>query len=539
MNIKPKRSSKPILKVTNLNFRYPEQSTCVLTGVNLKLYPHELRVIVGLSGSGKSTLLNALCGFIPHSIEGELEGEIRLGNQDLRDLNIYEIARYISLVQQDPEAQLCTNDVFHELAFALENFKVPVHRIRSRVSKILTRFNLQHLRNRSIHELSGGEKQKVAIASMLVLKPKVLVFDEPTASLDPSSTHEFIEFIDNLRRESDVGILIVDHNPSEYIHVADHILVLANGGIRHVLRSHQFKEFHNNYYNKIFQHHQTMPNIRHPKQLEFSNNVKNSTQRPSRLPGGFHGSKDGENKQLLEIRNLNFKYNSIEILKNINLKITHGEFIGLMGDNGSGKTTLIQNILHLLKPNKGLIIYSFNGTKIYKRTTAELAANIGYVFQNPNHMIFGNTVWEEVMIGPKNFNQDKRLASKSAIELLKLGGLNQHRSVHPFLLSHGEKRRLNLSSILCYGPDLIILDEPFIGQDPENISKILEYLQNVISLGKTVIMATHRADIVYRCCNRVLFLKKGRLILDAPIRAGFERLASLGERSYLNIFHNQ
>ena len=235
------------------------------------------------------------------------------------------------------------------------------------------------------------------------------------------------------------------------------------------------------------------------------------------------------------MKDLTYKYGSKTILKGITLDIRKGEFIGLMGDNGSGKTTLIQNVIGLLGPTKKYIIYKFNVKSKIAKNTPELAKNIGYVFQNPNHMLFGNTVWDEVMLGPKNFNKDIKSASRTAIELLKLGRLREYRSVHPMLLSHGEKRRLNLASVLCYDPELIILDEPFIGQDPKNVSKILEYLLSIISLGKSVIMITHRAEIVYKYCNRLLFLKNGELILDAPTDVAFNKLELMGEESYLPI----
>ena len=509
---KPK--NKPVLKVSKLRFQYPDQDSPILDKIDLKLYPGEIRILIGRSGSGKSTLLNALCGFIPHSIDGDLSGVIKINGENIQNKTIYEIAKDISMVQQDPEAQLCTTDVFNEIAFALENFMYPPKVIKNRVQKILMRLGIDHLKDRKIHNLSGGEKQKVAIASMLVLKPKILVFDEPTANLDPHSTQGFIEFLDTLKHESNIGILIVDHNPQQYMSIADHLLFLEQRKINHIYRSHEFKRFNNQYYNKIYNN-------------KFTKNITNNI--PNQPPTTI-------DQYILKIKNLNFKYNSHPVLKNLDLTVSSGEFIGLMGNNGSGKTTLIQNILGLLNPNKGEIIIKSNGTKIYNNHTYQISKNIGYVFQNPNHMIFGDTVWHEVMIGPKNFKKDLKSSAKSALELLKLGGLNKFKNVHPMLLSYGEKRRLNIASILSYDPELIILDEPFIGQDPENIVKILNYLLHMISLGKSVIMATHRVDIIQKYCNRLLFLKDGKLILDAPIKEGFNQLSVLGENSYLPKF---
>lgn len=553
MSQKLKLHKKPILKIINLKFRYPEQLRYILNGINLKLYPQEVRIIVGPSGCGKSTLVNSICGFIPHSIEGEISGSISVNGNLNENRTIYQIAKDTSLVQQDPEAQLCTTDVYHEIAFALENFLMPEERIKDRVRWVLKKLNLTHLKHRKLHTLSGGEKQKVAIASMLVLKPKVLVFDEPTANLDPKAANDFIKLIDNLRWETKIGILIVDHNPAQYYKIADHLLILDNGAIQHIYSSHQYKDFNQEYYKNVFNRIQLSlnsgaikdkgklsENIQHldnnPLNKKFNNIKLKKIKRITKTSMYKNTKKQliGQDN-IITLTNLGFNYGTHKILKKISLSINRGEFIGIMGDNGSGKTTLIQNILNLLPPTDGGILYKFNRSKTNKTSTSELAKDIGYVFQNPNHMLFGNTVWDEVMLGPRNFGQDPSLASEKAVDLLKLGELTLYRSTHPILLSHGEKRRLNIASILCYDPEIIMLDEPFIGQDPENISKILDYLIQMVSRRKTVIMVTHRSDIVARYCSRLLFLKDGELIFDDLPENVFKHLKELGENSYLPI----
>jgi energy-coupling factor transport system ATP-binding protein len=553
-----KHSSKPILKVSNLKFSYPEQSEPILNGIDLKLYPQEIRIIVGPSGCGKSTLASAICGFIPNSIEGALEGSIKVAGKFNQHRNIYQIARDVSLVQQDTDAQLCTTDVFHELAFALENFKVPVKDIINRVHGVLNDLGIEHLKDRSLHTLSGGEKQKVAIASMLVLKPKILVFDEPTANLDPKATKEFVRMINELRRKTNIAILIVDHNPAQYYTIADHILVLRDGFIEHILSKHQFKKFNLEYYSPVFNKNKNnLPysefSNKDPKNdIESSeissinkinnfNNVNNKNIIKNRDVDVYKNNRNKnyeikENgKDLVHINKINFSYGRNRVLTDVSFSIKKGEFIAIMGDNGSGKTTLIQNIINLITPTKGLIIYNFNGSKLNNRSTKthELAKDIGFVFQNPNHMIFGNNVWEEVMLGPNNLFKDPKFAEKNARDLLKLGHLLKYNNVHPLLLSHGEKRRVNLASILCYNPEIVMLDEPFIGQDPENISKILDYLLKMVNNGKTIIIVTHRVDIVKNYCTRLLFLKEGKLILDEEPELGFKILKRKGEHSYL------
>jgi energy-coupling factor transport system ATP-binding protein len=562
MKIRRDHSSKPILKVSNLKFRYPEQGVPVLNGIDLKLYPQEIRIIVGPSGCGKSTLASAICGFIPNSIEGEIKGSIKVAGKFNQHRNIYQIAKDISLVQQDTDAQLCTTDVFHEIAFALENFNVPVKDIIDRVHGILNELDINHLKDRDLHTLSGGEKQKVAIASMLVLQPKVLVFDEPTANLDPKAAMDFIKLIDELRRNTKIGIIIVDHNPSQYYQIADHILVLKDGLIEHILSKHQFKKFNSEYYSPVFnkklrKHPDSRISIDkinmdlninsdNNRKYNMNNNSNNNNKRKKNniySNGNNHGDKEinDNGKKLIQVDNIDFSYGHAKVLTDVSFSINKGEFIAIMGDNGSGKTTLIQNIINLLPPNKGLIFYNLDGSKQNSSSmkTSELAKQIGFVFQNPNHMIFGNNVWEEVMLGPKNLFKDPSFATKNANDLLKQGHLLKYKDVHPLLLSHGEKRRVNLASILCYDPEIVILDEPFIGQDPENISRILDYLLKMVNNGKTVIMVTHRVDIVKRYCSRLIFLREGKLLLDEQPETGFKILQDMGENSYLptNFFY--
>jgi energy-coupling factor transport system ATP-binding protein len=533
MNEKPQHSSKPILKIRNLKFKYPEQKIPILNGIDLKLYPHEVRVIVGPSGCGKSTLASAICGFIPHSIEGDLSGTININGKFNIHRNIYEISKDIALVQQDAEAQLCSTDVFHELAFALENFRRSETQIIKRVDQVLKQLGILQLKGRSIHTLSGGEKQKVAIGSMLVLNPKIMIFDEPTANLDPQAAKGFIELIDKLRNRTKIGILIVDHNPAQYYKIADHILVMKKGIIEHVLSSHQYIKFNSDYYLPVFNKAREI-NINLPNGLSYQ---KGSTTNKKMK---FQSETNGKN--LLRLNNISFNYGHNKILKNISFSIKKGEFIALMGANGSGKTTLIQNIIKLLSPSKGAIVYNLNQANNlnrprYRKTleTPDLAKKIGFVFQNPNHMIFGNTVWDEVMLGPQNLFKDPNFAKKNAEELLRIGDLLDYKKTHPLLLSHGEKRRVNLASILCYDPQIIILDEPFIGQDPDNISKILDYLLNLVSRGKSILMVTHRADIVQKYCTRLLFLKEGNIILDQEPKTAFDTLSKNGEHSYIPI----
>ena len=534
-----KHPNRPILKVKNLTFTYLDEAEPVLHDVELKLYPQEIRIIVGPSGSGKSTLVSAICGFIPHSIDGTLLGTVKIAGRSNQNRSIYEIAHDIGLVQQDPEAQLCTDDVYHEIAFALENFLIPSEEIDRRVSWVLQVLGIDHLKFRQLHTLSGGEKQKVVLASVLVLRPKVLVFDEPTANLDPKAAQEILRLIDKLRKTTKVAVLIVDHNPSQYYSIADHILVLRNGMIEHILSTHQYKKFDHQYYRPVFQ-------VNNSKLESGDGNYIKPELISNNFPEKSLNRKTTNVDLLIDIRNLYFKYENTTILKNISFSIKRGEFIAIMGDNGSGKTTLIQNIIKLLTPSKGLIRYKFNGhknkntskilnTRLWKNSnsTSELSKNIGFVFQNPNHMIFGNTIWDEVMLGPKNMFKDPRFAVKNAKKLLAAGGLLSYHNRHPILLSHGEKRRLNLASVLCYNPEIIIMDEPFIGQDPDNISKILEYLLVMVSQGKTVLMVTHRTDIVNKYCSRVLFLKSGELLIDDKPSRAFTKLMGKTDSAYV------
>ncbi len=308
MNSKTGHDNVPVLKVSGLKLTYADEDLPVLTGVDLKLYPQELRIIVGPSGCGKSTLVSAICGFIPHSIEGMVTGTITINGKDNLNRSIYEIASDISLVQQDPEAQLCTNDVYHELAFALENFLVPEAELKHQVNWVIRELGLKQLRNRPLHLLSGGEKQKVALASVLVLKPKVLVFDEPTANLDPNAAAEFLKLIDRVRKNTKVGILIVDHNPSQYYDIADHILVLNKGKIEHILSSHEYKKFDAQYYQPLFKFSEPPRKSSVMLQNDQARIVANARKLKEL------NLKPQEN-EIIRIKDLNFSYGTNHVLK--------------------------------------------------------------------------------------------------------------------------------------------------------------------------------------------------------------------------------
>jgi energy-coupling factor transporter ATP-binding protein EcfA2 len=484
----------------SFSYTYPGSSSPALHNINLSLDKADFVVITGPSGCGKSTLAHCLCGFLK---EGKHSGKIFLDGKDVMNLEPYKLTEKIGLVQQDPDAQLCTLTVEDELAFGLENLCYPIEEIEKRLDWSLGVVRGQYLRHRDTLTLSGGEKQKVAIASILAMKPEVIILDEPTASLDPKSTAQVREALEGLRERTETTVLILEHRISGFLDMANKLVVMQKGEValegepRGVMAKREVLE-------EI--------GVLLPKREDKKRREEKKTER-----------------ELLAVKNLRCKVGDKEVIKGISFAIRKGEIAALMGDNGSGKTTLALHILNLLKPSYGSI--TSQGQDIKARKTSELAKNIGLVFQNPCHQLFEETVEKEILFAPRNFGMEK--VKEMADRWARHFKLNALLKRPPHSLSHGQKRRLNLASVLVYGPRLAILDEVFIGQDMGNMMHIMEVLEKETKKGFAVFLIAHDPNLVSRFCDRVLFLKDGRLAVDAPTEEAFKELERMGEHAYL------
>ncbi|MFX1473894.1 MAG: ABC transporter ATP-binding protein [Promethearchaeota archaeon] len=507
-------SSPPAIDVDNFSFTYVGTTEPVLRNIALTIQEGEFVLLAGPSGCGKSTLTRSLAGFIPHEFKGDSKGTVRIHGVDTRALPIYELAKTISLVQQDPDSQIVTLNVADEMAFGLENFQTPQSEIPQKIKTALALVNAGKIYDRSTLTLSGGEKQKLVIASFLALQSPIILLDEPTARLDPPTTREVLSTLAHLNRASRTTILVVDHRISHFLRIASRCLLMEAG------------------------------------RIVFDGSPSRLRQNPSILQklgvylapienARYSSSGVGDESPTLAVRELNFSYPKTHAssstgfaLKDISFALYPKEVVGLFGANGSGKTTLLQHLIGLLSQDSGTL--ELNGYPITGRSVSELARDVGFVFQNPLHQLFERTVWDEMLLASRHLKKPAPdEAEDSAQSLLRNFGLSDFRTRSPFSLSIGEQRRLTIASILVHQPRLLLLDEPFIGLDYRNVHQMMTIIKQLSTKGGAVILATHDPAIIRAYCNRLLFLDEGELVLDAPIHEAFTLLNRLGETDYL------
>jgi energy-coupling factor transport system ATP-binding protein len=477
-----------LLEAEGLEFSYTD-STNVLRSANISIPKGNLVLLTGPTGSGKSTLALCLSGLIPHSIPGELTGRIEIDGVDISSLSMPEISRRVAMVQQDTEGQVATLQVQDEVAFGPENFAIPETEILTRIDDSLEAVNCEHLRNRSTNALSGGEKQRVVIASLLACKPDYLILDEPTSNLDPCGVSELQTIIEDLK-ERDIGILCIEHKIGSLVQQSDQILEIRDGQTQ----AHHFHK------------------------------MEHETEIP-RQSAEIHKT------AILSIEDVSFSYGSRLAIDGISLDSYPGEIIAVMGNNGSGKTTLLSLAAGLLEPDSG--VSYLDGKPVSELTPSQIASLIGFVFQNPNHQIFEKTVWAEQTLVADLLPVDRQSFFEKARALLSEASLISMRERNPFTLSHGQKRRLNITSVTAHEPRILLLDEPFVGQDTDGQEFITRTILNKAKHGGTCLLITHNSLFAQRYCNRVLFLQEGNLLLDGPPEMVFNRLEQLGLNEYV------
>jgi len=508
-----------ILRFEGVSYRYPGVESWALNGVDLTLRPGESALIAGSSGSGKSTLCRACIGLVPHFHHGEWIGKVFVDGLDTSQHPVHELFRHAGLVFQNTDAQLFNQTVESELTYGLESLGLSHDEIEQRLNWASQLAELGDLMDRPPHLLSGGEKQRVALGSIIALQPRLLLLDEPFTHLDPQGTEELRRILRMMKSEG-MALILVEHRLHEIIQDVDQIIVLHQGKIAakgppDQVLAREVSDYGLNL-PPLIRLFREMGLKGRPLSVEDAiKELKNQD-----LPTPFsarllkEGKKasisfPGTSPPVVEAEDICFSYRGLPVLQDIHFNLLRGESVALVGRNGAGKTTLIKHLNGLLRPHSGRL--KILGQETLRRQVSELSRHVGFVWQNPNDQLFQPTVREEVLTGPKALGS---YDSSWCEELFDRFGLVSLLERSPFTLSEGQKKRVAFAAALAVKPELVVLDEPTAGQDELFRRELAKFIVELRREERTVLLVTHDLEFAAEHANRWLVLAEGRIIAD-------------------------
>lgn len=521
--------TQPIISFKNFSFKYDSQAFPTLKNINLDINKREKILIAGPSGSGKSTIGRCLNGLIPNIDTGDIEGKCLVNGKNIQDTNLFELSFTTSTILQDTDSQFIGLTVGEDIAFALENDCKPQNKIRQTVHRWADELNISHLLKQSPQNLSGGQKQIVALAGVLIDESPILLFDEPLANLDPASGVKTMALIDQIQKELNATVIIIEHRVEEVMsQPLDRIILINDGKIvadkkpNDLLHENKLEDIgiRSPLYVKALEKAgidlTSIPDLTSvealPNEAEISNKLQYWVD---------HSTLEGEKEEttpLLELKGVGHRYNKLQVdpLHDVTATINKGDFVSIVGQNGAGKTTLCRIICGFVS-NQGRIL--FNGDDIASLSIKERSEKIGYVMQDPNQMISQKMIFDEVALGLRLRNYSKGEIKEKVYHALKICGLYPYRNWPISALSFGQKKRVTIAAILVLEPDLLILDEPTAGQDWKTYTEIMSFLKQLNEQGKTIMIITHDMYLMMEYTNRSLAFTDGELIADTlPIK---------------------
>lgn len=522
-----------IISLQNISFKYKNSDKKALDNISLDIEKGKLYVIMGPSRAGKSTLCLTLNGLVPKLIKGEFHGSVFLSGKDVSKHQVNELTPLIGQVFQDFESQLFSTNVELEVAFGPENLGLSREDIRRRIDNSLNLVSLSGFNHRQPSTLSGGEKQRLAIASVLSIEPEVLCLDEPTTDLDPEGKENVFRICRNLKKDSKRTMIIVEHETEEVMG-ADFIILMNEGKIltknspQNIFKDLPLLKSIGVMPPQLVELFQELGIDEFPLNETYAlesirkRNFMLSEKKYNRLIEKDRELSSSYGDVVIKTESLHYKYqDGNEVLKNINLLVKSGEFLSIIGHNGGGKTTLAKHFNGLLLPSEGNVFIKGKNTR--EISLKELSQLVGFVFQNPDHQIFAQTVYEEVSFTPKLLGLPDSEIEKRVKDSLEAVGMYDFINEDPFSLTKGDRQKLAVASVLSAKPEIIILDEPTTGLDYKELLSMMNLLKDLNSKGHTIIIITHSLYVVASYSNRVVVMDGGEIILDGTTREVFQK----------------
>ena len=529
-----------VITVENLRYRYPHTKELALDGVDFSVEKGEFIGIIGENGAGKSTLSQAIMGLVPQFYKGAYGGKVMVDGLEAGKTPVAQLCGHVGLVFQNPFNQLsgAKDNVYEEVAFGMQNLGVPAEEMKKRVEEALKLLDIWQYRDRNPFDLSGGQMQRVAIASVLVMRPDVMILDEPTSQLDPQGSDEVFQAVEKLTN-SGITILMIEQKIEKMAAYCDRILLLHKGKQiafdtpQKVFSLKNLEEYGilAPAFTRICKAEQvTLPDGTYPVTVEEAAGVLKAKHGSVGNAGNAEDGKSVEKVGNVEteqfcIENLDFSYLAdVPVIKALNMKLDKRP-TAIIGQNGAGKTTLVKLLKGLLKPVSGSIY--FHGEDISGKTVAMLAGNVGYVFQNPDDQIFKYNVMDEILFGPLNIGMDPECAKKEAERALELTGLKGKEKENPYDLELYERKMTAIASVLAMDTDVLILDEPTIAQDWKGRQIIGGIIRSLAERGKLVIAILHDMDFVAENFERVIIMAHGQVLADGTAKEVFAQEEAL------------